>query len=91
MPRPNSVSGGRALIRADDRAKGGPAPGLDRKNLRGAALYRCAEVDCIGTPGDGRLWRNGPGLLLDGKGFPGQTGLVDKKVLGLDHAARRRE
>ena len=69
----------------DDRAEGGPASGLDRKDLRRAALYRSAEVDRVGAPGDGRLRRNGPGPLLDGEGFAGQAGFVDQKVLGLDH------
>ena len=77
---------GRARLEPrDDRAEGGSASGLDRKNLRRAALHRSAEVDRVGASGDGRLRRNGPGLLLDGEGFPGQAGLVDQKVLGLDH------
>ena len=84
MPRPNSVSGGRALSRADDRAEGGPASGFDRKDLRLAALHRSAEVDRVGTPREGRLRRNGSGLLLDGEGFAGQARFVDQEVRGLD-------
>ena len=70
----------------DDRAEGGSTTGLDRQNLRRAALYRSAEVDRIGASGDGHLGQNGPGLFLDRERFPGQTGLIDQKVLGLDHA-----
>ena len=77
---------GRARLEPrDDRAEGGPASGLDREDLRRAALHRSAEIDGVASPGERRLRRNRPGPLLDRKGFAGQAGFVDQEVRGLDH------